>query len=252
MIISHQHKYLFIEVPHTACTSIGRALRAEYDGEPIMWKHATYREFLKTASEEEKSYFVFAGVRNPLDVAVTQYLRYKTDHGNSYTKPKKPGSANVTTLFQRMAFQYTQRPESDFAAYFRRCHKLPYDDSVSRDARQYAQFFIRFEHLEEDFAEVLRRIGIEQKGPLPHVNKTATKARNYLSYYTPDITEQATRVFGPCMEEWGYELPPAWRTSSIPPMSQFNYRVVNFLRDFYWHHVKWSPRFYGRLSRMIK
>ena len=30
----------------------------------------TYRDFLRQATEDEKTYFVFSGIRNPLDVAV--------------------------------------------------------------------------------------------------------------------------------------------------------------------------------------
>jgi hypothetical protein len=120
---------------------------------------------------------------------------------------------------------------------------------VSRDAREYAQFFIRFEHLQADFAEVLRRLWIEQKRPLPRVNKTDAKTVDFLSYYTPDIIEQAVQVFGPYMEEWGYELPPEWGTASVSVLSHLNYQMVNALRDFYWRWIKWSPRFYGRLSK---
>jgi hypothetical protein len=253
MIISHKYRYLFIEVPHTASTAISRELRAQYDGTTILRKHATYSQFLEIASEEEKQYFVFAGVRNPLDVAVTKYMRYKTNHNQIYTTPRQlVEHGGSVSWYDLMVFRFTQRSNSDFAAYFRIFHRLPYSDAVSRDAKEHAQFIIRFEHLQEDFAEVLRRLGIEQKRPLPQVNKTKAKETDFLSCYSSDITQQATQVFGPYMEEWGYQIPPEWDTGSVSTLSRLNYQMVNTLRDFYWKRVKWSPRFYGRLSRLVK
>ena len=68
MIISHKYKYLFVELPLTASTAVSKELRENYDGESILYKHATYHEFLKIASPEEKKYFVFSGMCNPLDM----------------------------------------------------------------------------------------------------------------------------------------------------------------------------------------
>lgn len=70
VIISDRHRYLFVELPRTGSTAVHRELKARYDGTPILTKHATYRDFLKVATENQKRYFVFSSVRNPLDDAV--------------------------------------------------------------------------------------------------------------------------------------------------------------------------------------
>ena len=75
MMISHQHRYVYIEVPRTGSSAVRRELREMYDAEPILRKHATYRDFLRQASADEKTYFAFSGIRNPLDVAVTRVLQ---------------------------------------------------------------------------------------------------------------------------------------------------------------------------------
>ncbi|MBA3404443.1 MAG: hypothetical protein H0U13_07160, partial [Gemmatimonadaceae bacterium] len=67
MIISDRHRYLFVELPRTGSTAIHRELCAMYDGEPILQKHATYGDFLKIATDDQRRYFVFSTVRNPLD-----------------------------------------------------------------------------------------------------------------------------------------------------------------------------------------
>jgi hypothetical protein len=75
MIISHKHKFLFVELPLTASTAISRELRANYGGEKILFKHATYQDFLRVANTHEREYFVFSGLRNPLDKAVSHLGR---------------------------------------------------------------------------------------------------------------------------------------------------------------------------------
>jgi hypothetical protein len=65
MIISHRHRYVFVEVPRTGSTAVSAELRENYDGHEILRKHASYRDFLRVASEEERGYFTFSAVRNP-------------------------------------------------------------------------------------------------------------------------------------------------------------------------------------------
>ena len=87
MILSDEHRYLFIELPHTGTTAISRELQEHYGGRPILTKHARYHQFRKIATREQESYFVFSCIRNPAEEAVTRYFRYKTDHGGRYTVP---------------------------------------------------------------------------------------------------------------------------------------------------------------------
>ena len=85
MIISHTHKYLFIELPMTGSTAISKELREQYDGVSILQKHSTYLDFLRVANEAEKQYFVFAGIRHPLDQVVSHYFKFKTGHDGQFT-----------------------------------------------------------------------------------------------------------------------------------------------------------------------
>ena len=75
MIISHQHKYIFIGLPLAASTAISKELCEKYGGKPILAKHSIYQDFLKVATKEEKSYKVLACSRNPLDISVSQYSK---------------------------------------------------------------------------------------------------------------------------------------------------------------------------------
>jgi len=238
MIISHKHKYLFVELPRTGSSAIRRELCEHYDGVPILHKHATYYEFLKIANAEEKRYFVFAGIRNPLDDAVSLYFKRKNDHHGQWTKRAKP--IRDRRLFDHVGmieFNFIKNTDADFPTYFKRFYKIPYNNWSELSHRKF-DFIIRFEHLQEDFAKMLKLIGIEQKRPLPVRNKTAGRDRNFLSYYTPEIIPRAKRVFGPYMKQWGYEFPPEWGETSVPWWNQAEFEAFNLVRHCYWRYLR--------------
>ncbi len=95
MVISHRYRYLYVELDRTASTVIARELCENYDGKRILWKRARYRDFLKTATLEEKNYFTFSGVRNPLDILVSLYCRHKNEHKGKLLKDTYPANRNI-------------------------------------------------------------------------------------------------------------------------------------------------------------
>jgi len=251
MIISHRHRYLFIELPHTGSTAIGTELCENYDGESILRKHAYYHEFLEIAGAEEKTYFVFSCIRNPLDEAVTVYFRYKTNHRGSYTNPKKwRRNGGHVTEAELKRFRFIRNADADFPTYFKRFFKLPYINWSILSHNEF-DFVIRFERLQDDFAEALELIGIEPKRPLPVINRTDGRKRDFSTYYTPDVYQRARYVMGPLMQEWGYDFPPEWGDNAVPWLSQAGFRVLRTVKEFYWRHLKWGSssgaRFFRRL-----
>ena len=75
MIISHKYKFLFIGLPFSASSAITKDLHAKYEGEPYLRKHSLYHEFIKIATKKEKDYFVFAVLRNPMEIVITTYSK---------------------------------------------------------------------------------------------------------------------------------------------------------------------------------
>jgi hypothetical protein len=240
-----------VEVAHTGTTAISRELRENYDGSPILRKHAHYSEFLKVASPEEKDYFVFASIRNPLDEAVSLYFKYRTNHKRKFTRareiPAKQGKTSLTNTNLRI-FNFIQETGADFSTFFRKTYKLPYTN-VRSVCYKSCDFVIRFENIQADFAKALELIGIEAVRPLPQVNKTSGRERNFSSYYTPEIIDQAKKVFGPFMRRWGYEFPAGWGEESRSWWNDLEFYGVDTVRSFYWKHLRRSPAFYGRLIR---
>ena len=241
LIISDRYRYLFIEQPHTASTAIHRELVELYDGRPILHKHATWPEFLAVATPEQKRYFVFAAIRNPLDEVVSNYFKYKSDHRGRYSDPGRLGRKR----HRREAFDFVADDSRGFPDYLARYHRLPFDNDTLIHHRRMG-YVIRYERLQEDFAEVLRRIGVEPVRPLPVVNKTELKG-DYLSYYTPEAQDRARRVFGPFMGKWGYSLPASWPRGDVPLGARLRFRVLGVARYVYRRYIRTGSNAPARL-----
>jgi hypothetical protein len=244
MIISHRHKFLFIEVPRTASSAISAELKANYDGESRLKKHSNYASFLKTANEEEKAYKVFCGIRNPLDDAVSLYFKYKTR--SKYGDPEMAISQNRRHAER---YRFVNEESASFAEYLRKFYRLTYGNWTSTFSQR-IDLMIRFEHLQEDFAKMLEVIGVEQVRELPQINKTPQK-KDYLSAYTEDVIPHAIAIFGPYMKEWGYELPEEWENRSVPASSQVLYSSLRGARKVFWNHIRQDEGFKGKAFRSL-
>lgn len=235
MVISHKYKFVFIELYRTGSTAISSELCELYDGKKILNKHSRYHEFLEIASEEEKKYFVFSCVRNPMDMVVSGYLKMKTNHKGRYTNPKE-WRRNGGTITDENLKLYQIVKDLTFEEYFKRFFKLPYDN-WSNVAHHKFDFVIRFENIQNDFAEALRRLNIEPIRELPVKNKTEQK-ESFMSYYTPEIREKAIFVFGPFFKKWGYSFPHEWGSKKVSAMSIALFKVLRIVRKTYWRNTK--------------
>jgi hypothetical protein len=234
MIISHQYKYVFVEYPRTGTTAVSKELCENYAGKRILRKHSTYQEFLKVATPEEKKYFVFASVRNPLDDAVSHYFKLKTDHGERYTNREKVRNGKrLSEIMDAYLFRYLQKKDMDFPTYFRRFYVIPYNTWSTISIKRY-DYIMRFENLTDDFANVLKKLGITPVRPLPHRNVTGERKKEYWMYYTPEIIPRARRIFGPFLKQWGYEFPKEWGEQPISFWNQVEYEFFTLFRRVYW------------------
>lgn len=237
MVISHKNKYLFVELPRTGTTAIHDELIKNYLGEDILFKHATYRDFLKTAREEEKKYFVFSCIRNPMDRAVSLFLKLKNPSGQfknvKYRKLLSPGS-----VFFNRQIKFIQKHSASFSEYFKKFYIIPYDDWSRLDHHRF-DYILRFENLNEDFTNVLRILGINKKRDLPWLNKTIDK-NEYIRYFTPDIYERAFKIFGPFMKKYNYSFPEEWGVAKISKWDFLSYEFWGLIRKYFWLHFKTS------------
>lgn len=243
MIISHKYKYVFIELPQTASSAIARELKENYDGHEILFKHALYStDFLKQATPEEKTFTKVSGLRNPMDICVSNYFKFKTDHENRYSNPRlmKHGFLRKYIMRWWNVRQYKSiiGGGENFENFFMRAYTLPYASwSIIEHKRM--DFIIRFENLQTDFASALQRIGVDKVRDIPVANKTAEKSKTFWEYYESDKAKRRAKfIFGPYMKRWGYDFPDNWNHISIPWYSFALYHVVNVARIIFWKFLR--------------
>lgn len=256
MVISEKYKYVFIELPFTASTSVSAELCENYSGIKILHKHSRYHEFHRIAKKEAKKYFVFSSIRNPMDAMVSVFFKLKYNHKGKFTEPKEweVNGGNVLNKDLKK-FSYIQKHNLNFQEYFKKYFYYPYDNWSRLDHKNF-DFIIRFEHLQDDFSLVLQKLNIPQIRPLPQINKTKNKEREYKDYYTSDIRQRALNIFGPFMKEWGFEFPKEWGATKISPLAQFEYESIGFMKSIYWRLIPKSnaaqrKKLLGELKQLI-
>jgi hypothetical protein len=239
MVISDKYKYLFIETPHTASSAISIELVRKYEGRKIVNKHANYHEFLKIANNEQKEYFVFAGVRDPLDEAVSLYNKLLTDHNEAYTDPNRQLGKGGWVTKRKAEIHKLVKSGKGFAGFLRKYYPRTYTSNIDINKKR-CDFIIRFESIDKDFTSALKKLGIKQLRPLPVVNKTNKKG-SYDEYYDPQSRDFAFKVFGPFMEEWEYDFPDSWRYTTANRTQIYKYKLNKIGRLLYSKYVKSGP-----------
>lgn len=220
MIISDRYKYVFVEVPHTATTAISQELIRHYAGRRILGKHANYAQFRSHASKEERAYYVFAGVRNPLDIAVTDFFKYRTNHRGAFTDLEGRGKWVDDDLLQRYEFVANDGSFGDFLQKF---YAVVYHNWFLIGSNGF-QKVMRYESIAADFSLVLDELGIHPEEELPVVNKSK-RPGSFVDLYTPELIPHAVRTFGPFMRQWNYEFPEGWDATQISQRQLLTYQL---------------------------
>ena len=230
MIISHKYKFLFIGLPFSASSAISKELHLEYDGEPYLRKHSMYHEFKNLATKSELNYFVFAVLRNPMEIAITVYEKMKANAKGNFTNPELfSENGGYITKKQRNKFNFIKDNNSSFQQYFVKFHKNTYDNLSSLTIDN-CDFVIKHETIAEDYLLALRKAGVVNPKLLPVANKTVGKKNDILDYYTSDIKEISIAVFGPFMEKYNYSFPEVWGEVKTPLKSKLEFLVLGVLR----------------------
>jgi hypothetical protein len=225
MIISRVHGYLFVEVPNTGSTAISSELTKHYGGERFLHKHATLGEFLKTPEARQGSYFVFSTVRHPLDAAVTAYFKMKSNHRGRFTSERLRHTPSVTQRHVQL-FELV-RTGASFPDFFRRLQTGVYNNYYLLQHHRF-DYVMRYERLQNEFAEVLSRLGISQVAPIPEVNRTSGKSSQFWDCYTEEIRPRAMRLYWPYMRRWGYSFPPEWGEPQTDRIAEFKFVSTRF------------------------
>tara|TARA_S200000501_G_C20774234_1_gene721953 strand:- start:382 stop:1164 length:783 start_codon:yes stop_codon:yes gene_type:complete len=241
MIISHKYKFLFIGLPFSASSAISKELNLAYEGEPCLRKHSLYYEFEKVATKEEKKYFVFAVLRNPMEIIVTVYEKMRVNAKGNFTNPKlfKENGGHITKQ-HREKFNFIKENNATFQEYFLKYFTKPFDNLTSLTLDS-CDFVIRYENITEDYIKALQRCGIKSPRPLPIANKTAGKKKDLLSYYTDEIRQRSIKVFAPFLEKYNYSFPEEWGDVKVSLISKIQFKVLGLLRKINQKYLKKHP-----------
>lgn len=240
MVISHKYQYVFVQLEKTASSAIARELCEYYDGREILWKHARYEDFLAVATPEEKKYFAFAGVRNPLDIIVSRYHLRMLGRGNKIDK---------NNLTQHLFL----KKHNNFGDFFLKFYARDiYDDWKTRYYKQ-LDYIYRYENLQADFNLILNQLKIIQIRPLPWFNETPNKLKFQDYYRSEKIQSKARVAFEKYCRKWGYDFPDHW--SKLNGVDIFIWRPVLEIKYFFKkivHTVIDSPILYRWRMRYRK
>jgi len=229
MIISHKYKFLFIGLPFSASSAISKELYLFYKGESLLRKHSLYYEFKKVATKKELDYFVFAVLRNPMEIVTTMYEKMKENTKGNFTNPKLfIENGGHITASHRERFNFIHDKKATFQEYFNEFFQKPYDNLASLTIDR-CDYVIRYENISTDYSIALKKIGIKNIRRLPTANKTRKK-KTLCRYYTDEIKERAIFVFGPFLEKYNYSFPESWGEVRPPLNSRLQFRVLGFLR----------------------
>ncbi len=238
MIISHKYKFLFIGLPFSASSAISKELYLQYGGEAILRKHSLYYDFKKIAKQEERKYFVFAVIRNPMDIVISSYEKMKVNaKGNFTNKDLFVENGGHITKQDRQIFNFIQTEKATFQQYFRKFFNKPYDNFASLTLH-HCDYVINYENIANDFFLLLKNLGVTNPRPLPIENKTVGKGANILEYYTEEIKEQAIYVFAPFLERYKLSFPKEWGVITPSLKSIIQFKTLSILRYLYYRYFK--------------
>jgi len=225
-ILVRDKSFLFIMVPHTGCTAVGKVLVDSAGGEylpaqPIKngsgtiivpRKHNTLPQLLahNVLTPHDRLGMLVAGtVRNPFDWLVSQYLRFLPVRAGDQS-----GVVKTAAGYIQGDPRYQGGPE-EFEAWlvnrYRRRRRSPLGRILPRQSRKHVDWLegvdavMRFERLQETFDALVTRVGIEQHLEIPVMNQTVSRqGRDFREWYTPTAREIAEEAFAGYLKKYGY------------------------------------------------
>jgi hypothetical protein len=214
MILSRGRGYLFIHAPKTGGTSMALALEARAMKDDIMlgdtpkaakrrkrlkgvpaagrlWKHATLADLDGVVHAHElDDLFIFTMVRNPWDRMVSYYnwLQMQTFAHPAVGHAKSLDFAGFVAE-PVIAHSFSQSPAVSFVS-----------DAQGRD---WADLFIRLEHLAEDILPLEAHLGFNLD--VPHVNQSK-RDQDYRTFYSDVSREQVAQICAQDIARFGYRF----------------------------------------------
>lgn len=171
-VLNREKGYLFLSAPHCASRAITQALEL-HSGSAAVGQHETLAELSRRQPNRFDGLLNFCVIRHPYDWLVTRYHHLTSFHKNGFKEFVRHQTTDNT--LDGVIFLH------------------------AKDSNRIA----RYESLEADLNQILRRFGLEI-GTLPLVGKTAGK-RDFREYYDLEDVQRIREYFNG-RDTYGYTL----------------------------------------------
>ena len=230
MIISHEHKFIFLKTKKTAGTAIEAALselcgasdvitpyREESEGDrkgrppqnyriehPLKPKRALWRKLL---GRPERYYHPSVGYYEHMSAhLVGAYIG--DEIWRSYFKfafDRNPWDRQISWYFYKTKSKASRPSFESFMASRRRAY-VDNHEIYMEDGALAVDFLGHYENLQDDLAKALQMIGVAQRLKVPHSNVTPNKEtrQDYRSYYSPHTEALVRDWYAPEIALLGY------------------------------------------------
>jgi len=219
MLLSLNHRFLFVHIAKTGGTSVRAALQGRRWLDPWYWpmflcsrlshlsghriatklprhgKIVAAKEMLP--KEFFESLFKFAFVRNPWDLQVSSFHHIRRE------RPQYLGGHEDFEDFLRWKLD----PQRAYQYHVDTSIELQSDYLIDLRGNVIVDFIGRYERLEEDFSEACRRIRIPEPA-LPHQRRAIDRKKDYRSYYNDETARLVADHFRRDVEILGYTFDP--------------------------------------------
>jgi hypothetical protein len=193
--IDDQRRIVFIHVPKTAGTSM------EHTGILGGQGHITITEYFLT-TPGIATYFKFGFVRNPWDRLVSTYFFFRNmpeDYWMFHANDPIIRAVRSYSSFSEFTKKLLQTCIWPHARVF-----WPQSTLLCLPSGEIGVDFVgRYEHLERDWTKVCKKLGAEERVPLPRKNTSGHE--HYSSYYGADERECVARAYASDITLFGYD-----------------------------------------------
>lgn len=193
------YKCLFIHIPKAAGISINKTLFGNFGG-----GHATIDWYLrKYGTRTVNQYFKFTFVRNPWDRLYSAFLFLQ--QGGLNEEDKEFFKNNLQDIYSFESFVMNWLSPERLQAYW---HFIPqYQFVTSKQNREkiLVDFIGRYEHIEEDFGYICKKLHLQNK-QLLQLNTSALRNNNYREAYTKEMVEKVAHLYSEDINFFNYHF----------------------------------------------
>lgn len=226
-IISRELGLLFVLTPHTGSSAVGKVMREQLGAEwipqhhvenrrgktVVRKKHCTVGELVRHGVIERgevNELLVFTTVRNPFDRLVTAYHKRRDDWLGLADDPDswvhRQGVATAADMRYAADHGFDEWLRRRYSgSTMRRLAVASGAVSMYRRFTRGADTVMKFERLQDDFAEVLASVGHDPV-EIPTFNPTSTRPTDYRACYDDESRRLVERAARWDLRMFGYEF----------------------------------------------